>query len=81
MTVMSELPADDAHDLIHHDGEVVAVVVPIAEYRLLRQALAEQQVNEDFDAARAGYLARAQAGELHYVAHEEARRRLGLPVR
>lgn len=76
MTVMSELPADDAHDVIHHGGEVVAVVVPIAEYQLLRQALDEQQVNEDFDAARASYLARQQAGELRYVSHEEARRRV-----
>jgi hypothetical protein len=32
MTVMSELPAGETHDVIHHDGEVVAVVVPIAEY-------------------------------------------------
>lgn len=81
MTVMSELPADDPHDVIHHGGEVVAVVVPIAEYRLLRQALQEQQVNDDFDAARASYLARREAGELRYLSHEEAGRRLGLPTR
>lgn len=41
MNRMSELPAGDSHDLIHHGGEVVAVVVPIAEYRQLREALAE----------------------------------------
>ena len=55
MARMSELPASDSHDVIRHGGEVVAVVVPIAEYRQLRQALEEQRVNEEFDAARVGY--------------------------
>jgi hypothetical protein len=41
----------------------------------------EQQVNEEFDAARAGYLARSEAGGVRYVSHEEAGRRLGLPSR
>jgi hypothetical protein len=81
MAVMSELPASDSHDVIHHGGEVVAVVVPIAEYRRLRQALEEQRVNEEFDTARASYLARQEAGAIHYVSHEEARRRLGLHAR
>jgi hypothetical protein len=79
MTVMSELPAGETHDVIHHDGEVVAVVVPIAEYQQLRQALAEQRVNEEFDAVRAGYQTRRKAGVIRYVSHEEAGRRLGLP--
>ena len=79
MTVMSELAAGDNHDVIHHDGEVVAVVVPIAEYRQLRQALAEQRINEEFDAVRAGYQTRREAGAIRYVSHEEAGRRLGLP--
>jgi hypothetical protein len=81
MTFMSELPAGDTHDVISHDGEVVAVVVPIGEYRELRQAMQEQQVNDEFDAARAGYHARREAGVLRYVPHEEARRRLGMPSR
>jgi len=81
MTLMSELPAGDTHEVIHHGGEVVAVVVPIAEYQQLRQALEEQRVNEDFDAARASHLARQEAGAIRYVSHEEARRRLGLPAR
>jgi hypothetical protein len=81
MASMSELPAGDSHDVIHHDGEVVAVVVPIAEYHQLRQALEEQRVNEEFDAARAGYLARQEAGTIRYVSHEEARRRLDMPAR
>jgi len=42
---MSELPAGDTHDVIHRGGQVVAVVVPIEEYRQLRQAMQEQQVN------------------------------------
>ncbi len=85
MTLMSELPAGDTHDVISHSGQVVAVVVPIEEYQQLRQAMQEQQVNEEFDeefdAARAGYLARREAGAIRYVSHEEAGRRLGMPSR
>jgi len=43
--------------------------------------LAEQQVNEEFEVARAGHSARQAAGEIRYVSHQEAGRRLGLPVR
>jgi hypothetical protein len=81
MTVMSELPASDTHDVIHHGDAVVAVVVPIAEYKQLRQAAEEQRVNEEFDATRTTYLARRDAGAIRYVSHEEAGRRLGLPSR
>jgi hypothetical protein len=81
MNRMSELPAGETHDLIHVGGEVVAVVVPIEEYRQLREALAEHQVNEEFDVARARNLARHEAGEIRYVSHQEAGRRLGLPAR
>lgn len=83
MALMSEMPAGagDGHDVIHHGGEVVAVVVPIAEYQQLRQAAEEQRVNEEFDSARAGYLDRQDAGSSRYVSHEEAGRRLGLPTR
>jgi hypothetical protein len=80
MTLMSELPAGDTHEVIRHGGEVVAVVVPIAEYQQLRHAL-EERVREEFDAARAGHLARQVAGAIRYVSHEEAGRRLGLPAR
>jgi hypothetical protein len=65
-------------DVIHRGGEVV---VPIEEYRQLRQAMQEQQVNEEFDAARASYQARRDAGTVRYVSHEEAGRRLGMPSR
>jgi hypothetical protein len=81
MILMSEMPAGDTHDVIHHGGQVVAVVVPIGEYQQLRQAMQEQQVNEEFDAARSRYLARREAGTIRYVSHEEAGRRLGLPSR
>ena len=81
MAIMSELPAGDSHDVIHHRGEVVAVVVPIAEYQQLRQAAEEQRVNEEFDSARADYLTRHEAGAIRYLSHEEAGRQLGLPTR
>ena len=81
MTLMSELPAGDTHDMIHHGGEVVAVVVPIAEYQQLRQAAEEQRVNEEFNAAQTEYLARREARTIRYVSHGEAGRRLGLSAR
>lgn len=80
MNRMSELPAGDNHDVIHHGGEVVAVVVPLAEYGQLREALAEQQINDEFEAAHARQVARQEAGEARYVSHQEAGRRLGLPA-
>lgn len=80
MSRVSEMRAGDTHDVILRGGEVVAVVVPIAEYRQLREALAEQQINDEFEAAHAGHLARQEAGEIRYVSHEEAGRRLGLTV-
>jgi hypothetical protein len=58
-----------------------SVVVPIEEYQQLRQAMQEQQGDEEFDAARARYLARREAGAIRYVSHEEAARRLGMPSR
>jgi PHD/YefM family antitoxin component YafN of YafNO toxin-antitoxin module len=66
--------------VIAHGEEVAAVVVPLAEYRQLRRALEEQQVNEEFAAAQVEFLSRRNAGTLRYVSHEEAARRLGLPV-
>ena len=81
MILMSEMPGGDTHDVIHDGGQVVAVVVPMGEYQQLRQAMQEPQANEEFDAAQARYLARREAGEIRYVSHEEAGRRLGLPFR
>ena len=51
-----------------------------SEYRQMREALAEQQVNTEFEAAHTRRLARQEAGEIRYVSHEEAGRRLGLTV-
>jgi hypothetical protein len=81
MTLMSELPAGDTHDVIRQSGQVVAVIVPFEEYQQLRQVMQEQQVNEEFDTARARYLARREAGAVRYVSHEEAGRRLGMSSR
>jgi hypothetical protein len=39
------------------------------------------EINDEFEAARAGRPARQEAGEIRYVSHEEAGRRLGLPAR
>jgi hypothetical protein len=47
---------------------------PIDEYRQLRQAVLEQQVNEEFDAAQASYQGRREVGTIRYVSHEEAGR-------
>jgi len=41
----------------------------------------EQQVNEEFDAARASYQGRREAGAIRYVSHQEAGLRLGMPSR
>ncbi|MCW2917846.1 MAG: hypothetical protein JWN52_5914 [Actinomycetia bacterium] len=76
---MSELPAEDTHDVIHRGGQVVAVVVPIEEYRQLRLAQEEERINEEFAAAYTDHLARKESGTVQYVSHEEARRRLGMP--
>lgn len=55
--------------------------MPTAEYQQLRRAAQEQHANEEFDAARCEYLARRKAGQIRYVYHEEAGRRLGMPAR
>jgi hypothetical protein len=55
MGAMSELPAEDTHDVIHRGGQVVAVVVPIEEYRQLRLAQEEERISEEFAAAYADH--------------------------
>jgi hypothetical protein len=42
--------------VIRHSGQVIAVIVPLEEYQQPRQAVQEQQVNEEFDAAPASNL-------------------------
>ncbi len=51
----------------------------VAESPLDAIFMQEQQVNEEFDTARASYQVRREAGAVRYVSHEEAGRRLGMP--
>src|SRR5260370_19122640 len=46
VTLMSELPAGDTHDVSRHSGQAVAVVVQIEADQPLRHATQTQQVNE-----------------------------------
>lgn len=83
MTAMNELPAHDRHDVIHLGGET-AVVVPLEEYRRLRElerrALLIEQTDAEEAAALAEYRAQQEAGTLTLVPQAELRRQLGLPV-
>jgi PHD/YefM family antitoxin component YafN of YafNO toxin-antitoxin module len=78
---MSELPADDPHEVIHL-GERAAVVVPLNEYRHMRDEAARAQLIEQADAeeaaALADYRARQEAGTVVTVPQSEVRRRFGL---
>jgi PHD/YefM family antitoxin component YafN of YafNO toxin-antitoxin module len=76
---MSELPVDEVHQVIHL-GDRAAVIVPLEEYRLLRQAAEEHRIDEEFQSALRDTEARRQEGTLEYVSSTEARRRLGLPA-
>jgi len=48
---MTELPADDPHEVIHL-GDQAAVVVPLDEYRQLRQEALRARLIEQNDARR-----------------------------
>lgn len=81
MTSMSELPAEDGHDVIHLGGEA-AVIVPLEEYRRLRElerrALLVEQTNTEEAEALAEYRAQQEAGTVVLVPQAEVRRQLGL---
>jgi hypothetical protein len=81
MAVMSELPAGDGHDVIHLGG-ATAVVVPIEEYRRLRElerrALLTEQADTEEAAALAEYRAQQQARTVVSIPQAEVRRRFGL---
>lgn len=82
---VSELPAEDTHEVIHL-GDQTAVVVPLAEYRRLRalEQLADSEalVEAEAQAALADYQARKAAGTLGPgVPHDQVRRQFGLPAR
>ena len=78
---MTELPADDPHEVIHL-GDEAAVVVPLDEYRQLRQEALRARLIEQTDAGEAAALAEYQehkaAGALVTVPQAEVRRRFGL---
>jgi PHD/YefM family antitoxin component YafN of YafNO toxin-antitoxin module len=78
---MSEQPLD-GHDVIHHGGEVVAVVVPLEEYRRLKLAekIADPEalMDAEDELALAEYRARQAAGIDHGISHEAAKRMLGI---
>ncbi len=80
---MSELPANDPHEVIHL-GEQAAVVVPLGEYRYMREEAARAQLIEQADAeeasALAEYRAHQEAGTVATVPQSEVRRRLGRPL-
>jgi hypothetical protein len=84
MVVMSELPAGDLHSVIHLGGQT-AVVVPLEEYRRLRELERNAQLAEQADveeaAALAEYRAQQQAGTIVSVPQDEVRRRFGLMAR
>jgi PHD/YefM family antitoxin component YafN of YafNO toxin-antitoxin module len=78
---MTELLADDPHEVIHL-GDEAAVVVPLDEYRQLRQEALRARLIEQTDAQEAAALAEYQeqkaAGTLVTVSQAEVRRRFGL---
>ncbi|MCW2941554.1 MAG: hypothetical protein JWN00_4539 [Actinomycetia bacterium] len=78
---MSEQPLDD-HDVIHRGGEVVAVVVPLDEYRHLKLAEkiadSEALMDAEDELALAEYHARQAAQIDEGIPHEAAKRMLGI---
>jgi hypothetical protein len=80
---MTELPADDSYEVIHL-GDQAAVIVPLDQYRQLRQdalrARLIEQADADEAAALAEYREQQAAGTVVRVPQAEARRRLGLTV-
>jgi Arc/MetJ family transcription regulator len=82
--MMTELPADDPHEVIHL-GDEVAVVAPLNEYRQLYRDALRAQLIEQADAEEAAALAEYRAqqadGTVTTVSQAEVRRRLGLTVR
>lgn len=81
MATMSELPAEDGHDVIHLGGEA-AVIVPLEEYRRLRELERRTLLVEQTDAEEAGalaeYRAEQEAGTVVLVPQAEVRRQFGL---
>ncbi len=78
---MTELPADDIHQVIRLGAEA-AVVVPLSEYRQLRleaqRAHLIDQADAEEAAALAEYRAQQAAGIVVTLPSAEVRRRFGL---
>lgn len=77
-----QIEPGDGHDVIHLGGEPVAVVVPLAEFRVLaelrRNATPEELADAEDAAAIADWEVRKAAGTARTVPADEVRRRLGL---
>jgi hypothetical protein len=81
MAAMTELPVGDGHQVIRL-GDETAVVVPLVEYRRLRElerraGLVEQADAEEAEAL-AEYRAQQDTGTATRVPQDEVRRRFGL---
>src|ERR1700683_1397776 len=78
---MTELPADDRHQVIRL-GDEAAVVVPLGEYRQLCQEAQRAQLIDQADAeeaaALAAYRAQQAAGTVVALPSAEVRHRFGL---
>jgi PHD/YefM family antitoxin component YafN of YafNO toxin-antitoxin module len=81
---MTELPADDLHEVIHL-GDEAAVVVPLGEYRQLRREAQRAWLIEQAEAGEAAALAEYReqqaAGTVAAVPQAEVRHRFGLASR
>jgi hypothetical protein len=81
---MTELPADDHHEVIHI-GDEAAVVVPLGEYRQLRHDALRARLIEQADAEEAAALAEYReqqaVGAVTAVPQAEVRRRFGRAAR
>lgn len=81
MVAMTELPVGDDHQVIRL-GDEAAVVVPLEEYRRLRELERCADLVEKADAeeaeALAEYRAQQKAGTVTAVPQNEVRRRFGL---
>lgn len=77
-----QIEPGESHDVIHHDGQPIAVVVPMAEFRVLselrRNASAEELADAEDAAAIADWEARKASGTARTVPADEVRRQLGL---
>jgi hypothetical protein len=82
--VMTELPAGDPHEVIHLGAET-AVIVPLAEYKRLRDEAGRARLIEQADAEEAAALAEYRmqqaAGMVETVTQDEVRRRFGLATK